>query len=139
MPRGGSHSRRCSRTCPYHERRLDSHRLRRQFSFCRSNPLSSRSGDSSAAMIPTSFYQGFLLSTSLSINLRCTRRTATSMGGSRSSSVSRKRCPAVVALDRFIDGEDSLYYIEELKANGYTGPIVVISVVDDEQAAISAG
>jgi len=45
----------------------------------------------------------------------------------------------VVALDRFIDGEDSLYYIEELKANGYTGPIVVISVVDDEQAAISAG
>jgi len=47
--------------------------------------------------------------------------------------------PALVALDRFIDGEDSLYYIEELKANGYTGPIVVISVIDDESPAINAG
>jgi signal transduction histidine kinase/CheY-like chemotaxis protein len=47
--------------------------------------------------------------------------------------------PAIVALDRFIDGEDSLYYIEELKQNGYAGPVVVISVIDDEKAAIDAG
>ena len=51
-----------------------------------------------------------------------------------------KTCkPAIVALDRFIDGEDSLYYIEELKASGYTGPVVVISVIDDEQSAVRAG
>jgi signal transduction histidine kinase/CheY-like chemotaxis protein len=51
----------------------------------------------------------------------------------------RSSSPALIALDRFIDGEDSLHYIEELKANGYRGPILVISVIDDEQAAISAG
>lgn len=51
----------------------------------------------------------------------------------------RTLSPALVALDRFIDGEDSLYFIEELKANGFIGPIVVISVIDDEQAAIDAG
>jgi CheY-like chemotaxis protein len=53
--------------------------------------------------------------------------------------VMRTTSPALVALDRFLDGEDSLYYIQELRANGYTGPIVVISVIDDEQAAIAAG
>jgi signal transduction histidine kinase/CheY-like chemotaxis protein len=51
-----------------------------------------------------------------------------------------KTCnPTVVALDRFIDGKDSLYYIEELKATGYVGPVVVISVIDDEQSAFRAG
>jgi signal transduction histidine kinase/DNA-binding response OmpR family regulator len=47
--------------------------------------------------------------------------------------------PAIIALDRFIDGEDSLYYIGELKENGYKGPIVVISVIDDDQSALNAG
>jgi signal transduction histidine kinase/DNA-binding response OmpR family regulator len=47
--------------------------------------------------------------------------------------------PALVALDRFLDGEDSLFYIQEMKANGYSGPVVVISVVDDEEAVLSAG
>lgn len=47
--------------------------------------------------------------------------------------------PDVVSLDRFIDGQDSLDYINELKQGGFKGPVVVISVVDDEQAAISAG
>jgi signal transduction histidine kinase/DNA-binding response OmpR family regulator len=47
--------------------------------------------------------------------------------------------PAVVALDRFIDGEDSLYYIRELRATGYLGPVLVISVVDEEEAAVNAG
>ena len=32
-----------------------------------------------------------------------------------------------------------LFYIQELKAHGYTGPVVVISVVDDAQAALAAG
>ena len=47
--------------------------------------------------------------------------------------------PDIVSLDRFIDGEDCLYYISELRANGYPGPIVVISVIDDEKAAKDAG
>jgi signal transduction histidine kinase/DNA-binding response OmpR family regulator len=51
----------------------------------------------------------------------------------------RSSQPTIVVLDRFIDGEDSLYYIEELRTNGYSGPIIVISVIDDKQAAIAAG
>jgi signal transduction histidine kinase/DNA-binding response OmpR family regulator len=51
----------------------------------------------------------------------------------------RKSTPALVALDRFIDGEDSLFYIKELKEQGYGGPIVVISVIDEPQAALGAG
>jgi signal transduction histidine kinase/CheY-like chemotaxis protein len=51
----------------------------------------------------------------------------------------REFTPAVVALDRFLDGEDSLFYIQELKEDGYEGPIVIISVVDDEDAALSGG
>ncbi len=51
----------------------------------------------------------------------------------------RKSTPAVIALDRFIDGEDSLYYIKELKEQGYGGPVVVISVIDEPQAALGAG
>ena len=47
--------------------------------------------------------------------------------------------PAVIALDRFIDGEDSLFYIQELKQNGYLGPILVISVIDERQVALDAG
>jgi signal transduction histidine kinase/DNA-binding response OmpR family regulator len=51
----------------------------------------------------------------------------------------RKSTPAVVALDRFIDGEDALFYIKELKEQGYGGPIAVISVIDEPQAALGAG
>jgi signal transduction histidine kinase/DNA-binding response OmpR family regulator len=51
----------------------------------------------------------------------------------------RTSTPAIIALDRFIDGEDSLYYIGELKENGYKGPIVVLSVIDDEKSALDAG
>jgi signal transduction histidine kinase/CheY-like chemotaxis protein len=51
----------------------------------------------------------------------------------------RLATPSIVALDRFIDGEDCLFFIQELKSTGYTGPVVVISVVDDEQAALGAG
>ena len=47
--------------------------------------------------------------------------------------------PELVALDRFIDGQDVLFYIQELKADGYIGPVVVISVVDDPQPALAAG
>jgi CheY-like chemotaxis protein len=47
--------------------------------------------------------------------------------------------PAAVALDRFLEGEDSLFYIQELKAGGYQGPIIVIGVVDDEKSALDAG
>jgi signal transduction histidine kinase/CheY-like chemotaxis protein len=47
--------------------------------------------------------------------------------------------PDLVALDRFMDGQDCLFYIHEMKANGYAGPVVVISVVDDEKSALGAG
>jgi signal transduction histidine kinase/CheY-like chemotaxis protein len=54
-------------------------------------------------------------------------------------SVIRNFTPAAIALDRFLDGEDSLFYIQELKSAGYAGPIIVISVVDEEQVALDAG
>jgi len=53
--------------------------------------------------------------------------------------VVRTCAPDLVALDRFIDGQDALFYIQEMKAQGYSGPVVVISVVDDSQAAFAAG
>ena len=51
----------------------------------------------------------------------------------------RAAMPDIIALDRFIDGEDSLYYIGELRESGYRRPVMVISVIDDEQAAINSG
>lgn len=44
-----------------------------------------------------------------------------------------------VVLDRLIDEQDCLFYIQELKAQGYSGPILVLSVVDDPQGALDAG
>lgn len=51
----------------------------------------------------------------------------------------RKRMPELIALDRIIEGEDCLFFIEELRSSGFSGPVVVISVVDDAQAALAAG
>jgi signal transduction histidine kinase/DNA-binding response OmpR family regulator len=51
-----------------------------------------------------------------------------------------KTCtPDLVSLDRFIDGQDALGYIQELKESGFKGPILVISVIDEAEAALSAG
>jgi len=47
--------------------------------------------------------------------------------------------PALVVLDRLIDQRDCLYFIEELRSNGYAGPLLVVSVVDDRHSAINAG
>jgi signal transduction histidine kinase/CheY-like chemotaxis protein len=47
--------------------------------------------------------------------------------------------PVLVVLDRLIDQKDCLFYIEELRSQGYAGPILVVSVVDDPKAAINAG
>lgn len=47
--------------------------------------------------------------------------------------------PELVVLDRLIDEQDCLYYIEELRSQGYGGPILVVSVVDDEKSALQAG
>jgi CheY-like chemotaxis protein len=47
--------------------------------------------------------------------------------------------PEIVVLDRLIDQHDALHYITELKAQGYAGPILVVSVVDDAEAALDAG
>jgi signal transduction histidine kinase/DNA-binding response OmpR family regulator len=47
--------------------------------------------------------------------------------------------PELIVLDRLIDGRDCLFYIGELKSQGYAGPILVLSVVDDENSALEAG
>lgn len=47
--------------------------------------------------------------------------------------------PALVVLDRLIDRKDCLYFIEELRSHGYSGPILVVSVIDDRNSALSAG
>ena len=47
--------------------------------------------------------------------------------------------PQLIVLDRLIDERDCLFYIGELRAQGYTGPILVLSVVDDADSALEAG
>ena len=47
--------------------------------------------------------------------------------------------PALVVLDRLIEDQDCLFFISELRSNGFKGPIVVVSVVDDAQGAVDAG
>ena len=47
--------------------------------------------------------------------------------------------PELVVLDRLIDEKDCLYYVEELRSQGYAGPVLVVSVVDDETSALQAG
>lgn len=47
--------------------------------------------------------------------------------------------PVLVLMDRLIDQSDSLYYIEELRSQHYSGQILVVSVVDDSKSAIGAG
>ncbi|MGA2848202.1 MAG: ATP-binding protein [Terracidiphilus sp.] len=47
--------------------------------------------------------------------------------------------PDVVSLDRYIDGQDELIFIQELKESGFKGPILVISVIDESGPALSAG
>ena len=53
--------------------------------------------------------------------------------------VIKNRMPDLVALDRLLDGQDSLFFIQEMRTRGFAGPVVVISVVDDAQAALGAG
>lgn len=47
--------------------------------------------------------------------------------------------PKLIVLDRLIDERDCLYYIEELRSQGYRNPVLVVSVVDDPAAAMEAG
>ncbi len=47
--------------------------------------------------------------------------------------------PAAVVLDRMLDGKDSLPFLEDLRASGYRGKVIVASVVDDPEAARRAG
>ena len=47
--------------------------------------------------------------------------------------------PRLVVLDRLIDEKDCLYYIDELRSQGYGGPVLVVSVVDDAESALNAG
>lgn len=47
--------------------------------------------------------------------------------------------PKLVVLDRLIEERDCLYYIEELRSHDYSGPVLVLSVVDDAKSALDAG
>ena len=38
-----------------------------------------------------------------------------------------------------MDGQDVFFYIQEMKANGYAGPVVVISIVDDRSRRSAPG
>ncbi len=51
----------------------------------------------------------------------------------------KRLSPALVVLDRLIDKVDSLFYVEELRANGFAGPVLVVSVIDEPKAALDAG
>jgi signal transduction histidine kinase/CheY-like chemotaxis protein len=53
--------------------------------------------------------------------------------------IMRTLTPDVISLDRFIDGHDELAYIRELKESGFKGPILVISVIDEPEVALTAG
>jgi signal transduction histidine kinase/DNA-binding response OmpR family regulator len=54
-------------------------------------------------------------------------------------SVMKEMTPALIVLDRLLEQKDSLHFIEEVRSRGYAGPVLVVSVVDDAPAAISAG
>jgi DNA-binding response OmpR family regulator len=47
--------------------------------------------------------------------------------------------PALVVLDRLLEGQDCLSFIRELKTSGYSGKFLVVSVVDEPDAALGAG
>ncbi|MES2221803.1 MAG: ATP-binding protein [Acidobacteriota bacterium] len=47
--------------------------------------------------------------------------------------------PKLVVLDRLLNEKDCLYYIAELREQGYSNPILVVSVVDDPLSAMEAG
>ena len=51
----------------------------------------------------------------------------------------KQETPALIVLDRLIDQIDSLHFIGELKSFGYSGPVMVVSIVDDAKAALDAG
>ncbi len=47
--------------------------------------------------------------------------------------------PLLIVLDRLLEQRDALYYIEELRSLRYTGPVLVVSVVNDPKSALDAG
>ncbi len=47
--------------------------------------------------------------------------------------------PDGLLLDRILDGEDALFFIEELRSSGFTGPAIVTSVNPDEVTPLQAG
>ncbi len=47
--------------------------------------------------------------------------------------------PALVVLDRLIEKQDCLFYIAEMRTRGFTGPVLVVSVLDEPKPAMDAG
>jgi signal transduction histidine kinase/DNA-binding response OmpR family regulator len=58
---------------------------------------------------------------------------------SQSRQLMKQIKPVLIVLDRLIDQKDCLYYLEELRSKGYTGPILVVSILDDPKSPIKAG
>ena len=46
---------------------------------------------------------------------------------------------SLVVLDRVIDEHDALFFIKELRSQGFAGPVLVVSAVDDVDVALAAG
>lgn len=51
----------------------------------------------------------------------------------------KRLSPALVVLDRLLEKVDCLFYVEELRANGFLGPVLVVSVIDEPKAAMDVG
>ena len=47
--------------------------------------------------------------------------------------------PAAIVLDRMLNGFDALPLLEQLRVTGYRGAVIVVSVHDEERAALQAG
>jgi CheY-like chemotaxis protein len=47
--------------------------------------------------------------------------------------------PTVVVLDRMLDTEDSLFFIAELRDDGFRGSVLVVSVMEDSDGPLRAG
>ena len=50
-----------------------------------------------------------------------------------------QEAPALVVLDRLLGQQDCLFFIEEIKARGFAGPVLVVSVLDEPKPAMDAG
>lgn len=51
----------------------------------------------------------------------------------------KQEAPALIVLDRLLGEVDSLFFIEEVRREGFAGPVLAVSVVNEAEAAMQAG